>query len=172
MAEMRNIVHGWNLFADAVSKHLVVETAQLPTFEEETRTFTPGGGHMGFEVPLSAIKPLELGFNLVNRDPEVLALFGLGSGEYRRYTLYENLVDEFTGDQTRRVVTAIGRLSSAESQENKSPDLIGYQYRVRSVHTYTDVFDGKTVHGFYFRTNRRIVNGVELNAVRNRNLGI
>lgn len=170
--DMNSVLHGWNLFANGVSQALVVETAQLPALEEETRDFTPGGGHMGFSVPLSAIKPLEIGFNLVNRSPELLALFGLGAGQYRTYTLYENLVDEFTGDTHRRVITGIGRLSSIESQEHKSPDLIGYQYRIRSIHTYTDVYDGRMLQGFYLRTNRRIINGIEITASRNANLGI
>ncbi|WP_336798858.1 phage major tail tube protein [Kaistia sp. MMO-174] len=170
--EMNSILHGWNLFADGVPQSLVAETAQLPSLEESTRDFTPGGGHMGFAVPLSAINAVEIGFNLVNRSPQLLSLFGLNAGQYRTYTLYENLVDEFTGDTTRRVVTAIGRLSSVESQEHKSPDLVGYQYRVRSIHTYTDVFDGRLINGFYFRTNRRIINGVDVTATRNGNLGI
>lgn len=169
---MQNIVHGWNLFADGVSQHLAVESAQLPPIEEQTRDFTPGGGHMGFAVPMSSIAALELGFNLVNRDPSVLGLFGLGSGQYRTYTLYEHLVDEFTGDNRRRVVTCVGRLSSIESQQNRSPDLIGYQYRVRSIHTYTDRHDGELVHAFYLKSNRRIVGGVDVTAARNRNLGI
>lgn len=169
---MENIVHGWNLYADGVNQFLVVESAQLPSIEEQTRDHTPGGGHMGFAVPLSGMAPLELGFNLINRDPRVLGLFGLGSGQYRTYTLYEHLVDEFTGDNRRRVISCVGRLSSVESQQNRSPDLIGYQYRVRSIHTYTDRHDGELVHGFYLRSNRRIVNGVDVNAARNRNLGI
>ena len=123
--DFKNVVHGWNLFADGVSKHLVVETAQLPSLEEQTRDFTPGGGHMGYAVPLSAIAALEVGFNLVNRDPDLLRLFGLNNGETRIYTLYENLVDEFTGDEAQRVVTVHGRLSSVAPAENRSPDLIG-----------------------------------------------
>lgn len=172
MSDMNYIVHGYNLFADGVSKHLVIASAQLPTLEEATRDFTPGGGHMGYQVPLASINALELGFSLVNRDPQVLALMGLNSGQTRTYTLYENLVDEFTGDEQSRVITVIGRMGSAAPQENRNPELVGIDYRIRSIHTYTDVFAGRMVHGFYLKTNRRIVNGVEQNRIRNRNLGI
>jgi phage tail tube protein FII len=172
MSQMREIVHGWALFCDGVSKHLVTETVQLPALTTQTRDFTPGGGHMGYQVGLSAVAPLTMSFSLINRDPETMALFGLATGRHRTYTLIEQLIDEMNGDAKRRVVTVIGCLNSIESAQNRSPDLIGMQYQVGSVHTYTDAIGSTVVHGFYLKSNRRIVNGVEVTAQRNRILGI
>ena len=167
-----NIMRGFNLYVDEDKNlFLEIEEMKLPKIEDETDEFSPGGSDYTIDVPVGIAK-LEAQFKLKGRGPLIRQLSAEKPGKRRRFTAYELIVDEQTGEEVQRVVTMEGRISAADPETSKRKEMVGYDYTLGSITLYEDVHDGDIIHRFNFFTNERTVDGVDLNATSNRLLGI
>lgn len=81
------IVRGFTLYvADTVNLALDIETLKLPTLEEISEAFQPGGSDMEVEITGLGIKALSMQFKLKSHTPETLGLFGGPAGVRRSFT--------------------------------------------------------------------------------------
>lgn len=145
-----------NLYCEGVNTFLSLASYKLPSPKVITEDHLAGGGIMKLDVPLGAIEPLKLSFNLKGAPPAVLGQFGYSLGEVKLYTIYELMVDEMDGTKRERIVTMRGLFQEADPDEMKGRGLNGYAYHIGSIVDYEDVIEGYgIIAGFRFKTNMR-----------------
>ncbi|WP_375696222.1 phage major tail tube protein, partial [Bartonella sp. AC67GZZY] len=67
------IVRGFTLIVDDdVNLHLDLETLKLPTLEEITETYQPGGSDMQIDVSGLGVKALSMQMKIRSHTPEVI----------------------------------------------------------------------------------------------------
>lgn len=143
-----------NLYCEGINSWLQLSQYQLPAPKVKTENHLPGGGIMELEVPLGAIEPLELGFNLKGADPRFLGNFGLELHHAKLYTIYELLQDELDGTKRERIITLRGVFSESSAEEMQGRGFKGYEYKIKSITEYEDVVEGYGIIArFSFRTN-------------------
>jgi phage tail tube protein FII len=163
-----------NLYCEGVNGWLSLKSYKLPSPKVKTEQHLPGGGVMELDVPIGAIEPLALQFNLAGANPAFLGQFGMSLGQRKLYTVYELLVDEKDGTKRERIVTMRGLFSEADPDEMKGRGLQGYGYQIKSITNYEDVIEGYGVMArFDFFTNYWHGYGVDIgSAADNRILRI
>ena len=71
------ILRGFTLIADDDKNlHLEIDELKLPTLEEKSVDFTPGGSTGETDVPLGITSKLEIPFKLISHNPLIDVLFG------------------------------------------------------------------------------------------------
>lgn len=146
-----------NLYCEGVNTWLSLGGYKLPAPKGKTEQHLPGGGVMELDVPIGAIEPLELQFNLKGAPPSVLGQFGTSLDERKLYTIYELMVDELDGTRRERVVTMRGLFSEADPDEMKGRGVNGYAYKIKSITNFEDVIEGYGIIArFDFKTNTRL----------------
>ncbi|NJL50401.1 MAG: hypothetical protein HC909_01450 [Blastochloris sp.] len=162
-----------NLYCEGVNAWLALKNYKLPAPQVKTETHLPGGGVMDLDVPLGAIEPLSLAFNLVGANPAFLGLFGMSLAQRRLYTIYELLTNEQDGTKRERIITMRGVFSEADPDEMKGRGLMGYGYQIKSITNYEDVIEGHGIIArFDFWTNSWQGYGVNIGSDENRILRI
>lgn len=162
-----------NLYCEGVNGWLGLSSYQLPSPRVKTETHLPGGGIMEIEVPIGAIEPLALSFNMRSADPRFLGQFGLELQHARLYTIYELIQDELTGIKRERIVTMRGVFSEATPEEMQGRGMKGYGYQIKSITEFEDVIEGYGIIArFNFRTNTWQGYGVDVGTDDNRILRI
>lgn len=131
-----------NLYVEGRNQWLALKGYRLPAPRVRTEAHLPGGGRMALDVPIGAIEPLVLGFDLASADPNTLGLFGMSLAHSRLYTIYELIVDERSGTKRERIVTMRGVFSEATPEEMAGRGLRGYGYQIGSITDYEDVIEG------------------------------
>jgi|GEM_PF-2298207 len=169
-----NIIRAFNLIAaDTENLHLAIEEMKLPSFEEKSFDFTPGGSSLEIDVPLGVTSKLEMPFKLATDDARVHGLYGLPPGQRTPFTARKLIVDEVSGREIEVVIDLKGRVSKFEPDQMKGGDKAGYDHTISSVAWYQEVHDKKVIREFnFYMGGWRIRNGVAVNANRNRILGI
>lgn len=139
-----------NLYCEGVNGWLSLKKYKLPSPKVKNENHWPGGGVMELEVPLGAIEPLTLQFDLASADPRWLGQFGMNLAQSKLYTIYEMLVDEKTGVKRERIITMRGVFSEADPEEMQGRGIKGYGHQIKSITDFEDVIEG---HGIIARFN-------------------
>jgi phage tail tube protein FII len=162
-----------NLYCEGVNGWLSLKNYKLPSPKVKSETHLPGGGVMDIDVPLGAIEPLTLAFNLLGANPAFLGQFGMSLAQRKLYTVYELLTDEQTGVKRERIITMRGVFSEADPDEMKGRGLMGYGYQIKSIVNFEDVIEGHGIIArFDFWTNSWQGYGVTVGSDENRILRI
>lgn len=134
-----------NLYAEGVNTWLSLASYKLPSPKVKTEQHLPGGGVMELDVPIGAIEPLTLQFNLKGAPAAVLGQFGMSLSQRRLYTVYELLQDERDGTKRERIITMRGLFQEADPDEMKGRGIHGYSHQIKSITNYEDVIEGHGV---------------------------
>lgn len=169
-----NILRAFNLIVtDQHNLHLAIEEMKLPTFEEKSFDFTPGGSSLEIDVPLGVTNKLEMPFKLATTDPAIHGIYGLPPGIRNAFTARMFVVDEIKGREIEVTVDIQGRVMKVEPDQMKGGEKSGYDHAISSVAWYSETHDGVVIRQFnFFRGGWTIRNGVAFNGTRNRILGI
>src|SRR5690242_12917884 len=128
------IIEAANLFCGAEdlgsSKHLTLRDLKLPTMEEKNAEHHPGGSLFAIQIGGLGFNALAATFRLVGFDPDMLALFGLGSRLHHRYTAYGVVRDKLTGTAVQSKAIMEGRLQRVEPDAFNRGDLHGEAYGI------------------------------------------
>ncbi len=147
------IIRGFTLHVkDTTNLALEIETLKLPTLEEITETFQPGGSDMEIEVAGLGVKALTMPFKLKSHTPETLGLFGGAPGSRIPFTGKKLIVDEEDGSEHEHAIDVVGRLSKIEGEQLAAGKATGYDHEIKSIWTYTEYWDSRVMHRFNFRT--------------------
>ncbi len=170
------ILRGFNLIVDDnESLHLEIEEMKLPTLEEKSHDFTPGGGTAEIDVPMGVTNKLELPFKVISHNATLKSLFGQQPGKRNAFTARQLVVDELdeNGKEIEVTLDIKGRVMSREGEQMKGGEKSGYDYKISSIRWYREVHDGKVVNEMDFSLGGWTVrNGVVVNQTRNRILGV
>lgn len=146
------IIRGFTLYVnDTVNLALDIETMKLPTLEEITETFQPGGSDMEIEIAGLGVKALTLPFKLKSHTPETIGLFGGAPGVRLPFTGKKLIISEEDGAEHEHAVDVRGRLSKVEGEEMSAGKATGYDHEIKSVWDYTEYWDGRVMHRFNFK---------------------
>ncbi len=162
------IMRGFTLVADDdINLALTIEELALPTLEETTETFQPGGLDAEIEIAGLGTKALMLGFKVKGHTPAVANLFGGAPGVRHNWTGKQLVVDDETGAEHEHAVDVSGRLvkiAPGAAQGGKAP---GYDFEIRSVFGYTEYWDGAVLHAFSLKAGGwTVMNSTPVNAHR------
>lgn len=145
---------GGNLYSEGWNHWQKLRNYQLPTPRVKMETHSPGGGVMELEVPVGAIEPLTLGYNLMSAHPGELGTMGMSLSHARLYTIYELLQDERSGTKRERIITVRGISAENTPEEMAGRGIKGYGHLIKSITEYEDVIEGYgIVARFNFWTN-------------------
>lgn len=143
------IVRGFTLYvADTVNLALDIETLKLPTLEEISEAFQPGGSDMEVEITGLGIKALSMQFKLKSHTPETLGLFGGPAGVRRSFTGKKLVISEEDGKEHEHAIDVTGRLSKIEGESMQGGKATGYDHEIKSIWTYTEYWDSRVLHRF------------------------
>jgi hypothetical protein len=146
------IVRGFTLYVnDDTNLALDIDTMALPTLEEITETFQPGGSDMELEIAGLGVKALELKFKLKSHTPETIGLFGGAPGVRNNFTGKKLVVSEEDGTEHEHAIDVLGRLSKLEGEELKGGKATGYDHEIKSIWSYTEYWDARVMHRFNFK---------------------
>jgi phage tail tube protein FII len=147
------IVRGFTLVAnDDNNLALDIDTMALPSLEEITETFQPGGSDMEVNITGLGVKAFTLKFKLKTHTPEVLGLFGGAPGIRNSFTGKKLVVSEEDGSEHEHAIDMLGRLSKIEGEELKGGKPTGYDHEINGIWTYTEYWDSRVMHRFNFKT--------------------
>ncbi|MDC7787373.1 phage major tail tube protein [Rhodoplanes sp. TEM] len=170
---MEHVRLAGNLYCEGINTFLSLKRYKLPFPKVKTENHLPGGGVMDIEVPLGAIEPLVLSFDLIGANPQILGQFGMRLGQRRLYTIYELITDEKAGTKRERIITMRGLFSEGDAEEMSGRGLKGYGYQIKSITDYEDVIEGHgIIAAFSFWTNRWQGYGTDIGSEENRILRI
>lgn len=151
MSSLR-IVRGFTMYAnDTENLALDIETMKLPTLEELTETFQPGGSDLEIDIGGLGVKALALQFKLKSHTPAVLGLFGGEPGIRHAFTGKKLIISEEDGSQHEHAIDVRGRLSKIEGEELAAGKATGYDHEIKSIWNYTEFYDGRIMHRFNFK---------------------
>lgn len=146
------IIRGFTLHVrDNLNLALQIETLKLPTLEEITETFQPGGSDMEVEVAGLGVKALTMPFKIKSHTPETLALFGGAPGVRIPFTGKKLVVDEEDGTEHEHAIDVTGRLAKIEGEQLAAGKATGYDHEIKSIWTYTEYWDSRVMHRFNFK---------------------
>lgn len=151
MSSLR-IVRGFTMVAnDTNNLALDIETMKLPTLEEITETFQPGGSDLEIEIAGLGVKALALQFKLKTHSPTIIGLFGGPAGQRRNFTGKKLVISEEDGSEHEHAIDVTGRLSKIEGEELAAGKATGYDHEIKSIWNYTEFYDGRVMHRFNFK---------------------
>lgn len=145
-------------------KFLNIESVQLPTLEEMTQEFYPGGAIGQIELGGMGLKSLSTSFKLKGWDDQTLNQFGVGSKNMFPYTFY-GVVRDKNGDVPMELKCIMrGRMVKITPDDIKRGDLFGMDFAIKEIMHY-ELYLNKTEKFYYdwLSTTWR-VNGVVQNA--------
>jgi phage tail tube protein FII len=141
-------VRGCNVFADGINVGIINTGAKLPLLSETGESITFGGSRGAVEIMTSA-DACEVMFSMKGIAPDIMAQWGAGFGVRKTYTVLAALVDEYSLDASKRVVqlqaTAIGRLSSVDTEKFEGGALPGTEVGIKSITKYLLRIGGQEV---------------------------
>lgn len=164
------IVRGFTLYAaDETNLALDIDTMKLPTLEEITEAFQPGGSDMEIEIGGLGVKALELAFKLKSHTPETIGLFGGAPGTRTAWTGKKLVISEEDGKEHEHAIDVSGRLAKVEGEELAAGKATGYDHLIKSIWTYTEFWDNRVMHRFNLKKGGwDIRNFVPVNDARRR----
>lgn len=149
------------------SKHLILESLKLPVLEENTQSYTPGGGLGEITVGGLGLKALECTFKVKGPDPQIMSQF-LGGGARKPFTAYGAVRDKQGGGAIEIKAVMEGRMVRLEKDEWQRGELAGHDHGINELWHYELYWGGKEKFYYDFLTSSWRVDGVSKNAdVRN-----
>lgn len=146
------IVRGFTLYVnDSTNLALDIETLKLPTLEEITENFQPGGSDMEIEIGGLGVKALSLEFKLKSHTPETIGLFGGAPGIRNSFTGKKLVISEEDGREHEHAIDVVGRLSKIDGEALAAGKATGYDHEIKSIWTYTEYWDSQVMHRFNFK---------------------
>jgi uncharacterized protein len=132
------------------SKHLTLQSIQIPQLKEKTEEHTPGGGIGAISIGMMSLEMLEVTFKLVGSDVQTKAQFGLGSNGSQFYTIYGALRDKNSGRAIERKLIVKGRLVECGEDEFSRGKLTTQDHKIAEVTHYELYEDKAEVHYYDF----------------------
>lgn len=122
------------------SQFLVLKSVKVPSLEENTKDFQPGGGVAGISYGMRSIMPLVTTFTLEGINPKVMPYFM----RTRRvpYTIRGNLTDVRTQADIPLVAVLHGRMIKVDVGEFAKQNGVESMYEIREVVKYELRIDG------------------------------
>lgn len=150
------------------SKHLVLESIKIPSLEENTQNYTPGGSIGEIKVGLGVLKALESTFKIKGCDPQIMSQFGLNSRGRMPFTVYGAVRDKKGSDYIELKAVMEGRLIKIEADEMKRGELYGHDHAIDEIWHYELHWAGKEKYYYDFLSSEWRVDGVSQNtSIRN-----
>ena len=155
---------GFNLFAQNVSKHLILKTLMAGKLTEKTEDFHPGFGTMAIKLGVG-LEPITFEFTTVGEDIETLKLFGFGAGTVQNYSAYKATKPRYEAGPVRQTIINVrGRLISAEEDEMEGGKLIGTKFQVAEIQAYRHIHNGERIHDYDIRLGGNVLTRRDINA--------
>ena len=146
------IIRGYTLIVnDNLNMALDIETLKLPTLEEITETFQPGGSDLEVDIAGLGVKALGLQFKSKSHSPEIIGLFGGAPGIRQNFTGKKMIVSEEDGTSHEHALDITGRLSKIDGEELSAGKATGYDHEIKSIWSYTEMWDNRIMHRFSFK---------------------
>lgn len=145
-------------------KYLNLESILLPTLEEMTQAFYPGGAIGQIDVGGMGMKELTLGFKLKGWDDQAMNQFGIGSKNLFPYTAYGVVKDKNGNAPMEMKCIVRGRMQQIKPDDMKRGDLFGMDFVIKELLHY-ELYLNKNEKFYYdwFSSTWR-VNGIVENA--------
>lgn len=145
------------------SKHMNLESIKLPSLEEVSQTYYPGGGIGEISIGGLGLKKLDVTFKIKGFDPQIMSAFGLSSPVRMPYTVYGVIRDK-KGNRAIELKAIIeARLGKIEADELKRGDLSGHDHMLHEIWHYELHWDGREKYFYDFPTSDWRVDGVSRN---------
>ncbi|HCL63715.1 MAG TPA: phage tail protein [Rhizobium sp.] len=162
------ILRGFTLVVDDnTNLALEIEAMKLPTMEEMTESFMPGGGDVEIDITGLGTKAFALPFKLKTHSPSVMALYGGPPGLRRAFTGKKLVIDEEDGSNHEHAVDIRGRLAKIEGQEMTAGKAVGYDNEVKGIWDYTEYWDGRVMYRYSFKLGGwQVMNFEQVNTAR------
>lgn len=146
------IVRGFTLYVnDDANLALDIETMKLPTLEEITETFQPGGSDMEVDIAGLGVKALTMPFKLKSHTPQTLGLFGGAPGVRNNFTGKKLVISEEDGTEHEHAIDVTGRLTKIDGEQLAAGKAPGYDHEIGSIWAYTEYWDSRVMHRFNFK---------------------
>ena len=146
------ILRGFTLVVqDNVNLALDIETLKLPTLEEISETFQPGGSDMEIDIMGLGMKAFTMPFKLKSHEPDVLARFGGAPGVRIPFTGKKLVISEEDGTEHEHAIDVRGRIGKIEGEEMSAGKATGYDHEIKGIWQYTEMWDGRVMHRFNFK---------------------
>lgn len=150
------------------SKHLILDTLKLPTFEEKSQAHFAGGAIGEIMVGNLGLNALELTFGVKSYDPQIMSQFGLNSRRRLPYTIYGAIRDLQGGNMVELKCVLQGRIQKLEGDDLKRGEIIGHNHTIQEILHYEVFFDQKEKFYYDHFTSDWRVDGVSQNSdIRN-----
>lgn len=162
------IMRGFTLVAnDDINLSMVIDEMSLPTLEEHTETFQPGGANGEVDIAGLGTKALMLGAKVKGHTPQVAALFGGAPGVRHNWTGKQFIVDEETGEEYEHAVDILARLTKVDPGSAQGGKPNGHDFEIKSVWTYAEYWNGQILHRWNLKTGGwDIQNSLPVNSAR------
>ncbi|EEQ96327.1 Hypothetical protein, conserved [Brucella intermedia LMG 3301] len=146
------IIRGFTLYVnDNTNLALDIETMKLPTLEENTEEFQPGGSDMAINITGLGVKAFTMPFKIKSHTPETIGLFGGAPGIRYPFTARKLVISEEDGKEHEHAIDVQGRLSKIEGEEMSGGKATGYDHEINGIWTYTEYWDNQIMHRFAFK---------------------
>jgi P2 family phage contractile tail tube protein len=153
------------------STHLQIANLKLPTLEESFAEHTPGGAPIGVEISTHMMR-LEVTFELVGWQPDIMALIGRERRDAQLFTAYGHMRSKRTAQSFQVKAIIEGRLGRVDPTEFRKGDNHSHAYRIGGIWHYELRYANEELYFWDFWTSERRARGIDLNADMNRELGI
>lgn len=146
------VVRGFTLYVnDNLNLALDIDTMQLPSLEEITEEFQPGGSDIETEITGLGTKAPTAKFKLLSHTPEVIGLFGGAPGIRNNFTGKKLVISEEDGSEHEHAIDMLGRLTKIEGEQLKGGKPTGYDHQIGGIWTYTEYWDSRVMHRYSFK---------------------
>jgi P2 family phage contractile tail tube protein len=130
------------------SKHLTLQSIQLPQLKEKHEAHLPGGAVGAISIGMMSLESLEVSFKLTGSDSQTKAQFGLGSTGSQFYTIYGVLRDKNGGRAIERKAIVKGRLVECGEAEFSRGKLTTQDHKIAEI-THYELYEDKAEVYYY-----------------------
>lgn len=168
------LMRGFNLIAnDNINLFLEIDTLKLPTLEEITETFQPGGSNMEIDIAGLGVKAFTMPFKLKSHTSEIISLFGGEPGSRINFTGKTFVQSEEDGSEHEHSIDVSGRITKIDAEQLQGGKVTGYDFEIKSIWDYTEYWDGSVLHRFSVKRGGWVIRGgKEIGARRRQILSI
>lgn len=148
------------------SKHLTLESIKLPSLEEVTQSYTPGGSIGEIKVSGFGLKALESTFKVKGYDPQIMSQFGMNSRGRMPFTVYGAIRDKKGNGYVELKAVMEGRLIKIDGDDLQRAELAGHDHAIDEIWHYELHWAGKEKYYYDFLSSEWRVDGVSQDSAR------
>jgi phage tail tube protein FII len=126
--------------------HLQIQEIKLPGLQEAFVDHNAGGARVGIEIP-THLNKLEMTFNLLGWNPDIMGMIGRSARADQRYTCYGLIRDRRTGAALQMRAYAEGRLGRVNPANFRRGDAHHHEYSVNAIIHYELYMQEQAVAG-------------------------